>query len=71
MYKQFFTALDSTALPMAAMVFFIVAFVLVLIRTFRLKKKADYESIAGLPLQDDGDSFDQNLQDTSQEEVKP
>jgi hypothetical protein len=49
-YRQFFAALDSPALPLAAMGFFLVAFVLMLARTFLWKRKSDYDSIAALPL---------------------
>ncbi len=37
MYRQFFAALDSPALPLAAMGFFLVAFVLMLVRTFAVE----------------------------------
>lgn len=52
MYRQFYAALDSPALPLAAMGFFVVAFVLMLVRTYAWKKKADYDPIAALPLED-------------------
>jgi hypothetical protein len=62
-YRQFFAALDSPALPLAAMGFFLVAFVLMLARTFLWKRKSDYDPIAALPL-DDPEGSDRH-------EVKP
>jgi cytochrome c oxidase cbb3-type subunit 4 len=56
MYKQFFAALDSTALPLAAMAFFVLAFVVVVVRTFSLKRTNDYDAVAQLPLDDSADS---------------
>lgn len=55
MYKQFFAALDSTALPLAAMAFFVLAFVVVIVRTFSLKRTNDYDAVAHLPLDDSSD----------------
>lgn len=52
MYRQFFSALESTSLPLASMVFFLLAFALVLLRTLWLKSKRDYDPIATLPLED-------------------
>lgn len=63
MYRQFFAALDSPALPLAAMGFFLAAFALMLARTFLWKRKSDYEAIAALPL-DDSEAPDRS-------EVKP
>jgi hypothetical protein len=55
MFRAFFSALDSPALPLAAMLFFIVAFAVVLVRLFALRTRGEYRSIAALPL-DDSDS---------------
>jgi len=63
MYRQFFAALDSPALPLTAMGLFIAAFVLMLVRTYVWKRKADYDPIAALPLEDP--------EDTDRSEVKP
>ena len=52
MFREVFATLDSPALPLAAMGFFLVAFALVLVRTWAFKKKADYDRIAALPLAD-------------------
>ncbi len=52
MFREVFAALDSPALPLAAMGFFLVAFALVLVRTWAWKKKTDYDRIAALPLDD-------------------
>jgi cbb3-type cytochrome oxidase subunit 3 len=49
-YREFYSDLTSTALPLAAMGFFVVAFLLVLVFTFRLRRRADYDSVAALPL---------------------
>ena len=63
MYREFFAALDSPALPLAAMGFFVSAFALMLVRTYAWKKKADYDPVAALPLEDSLDS--------DRSEVKP
>lgn len=63
MYREFFAALDSPALPLAAMGFFVAAFALMLVRTYAWKKKADYDPVAALPLDDSEDS--------ERSEVKP
>jgi len=55
MYREFFSAMTSHALPLAAMAFFVLAFVLVLARVFVLRRRSDYDSVAALPL-DDSDS---------------
>lgn len=59
MYRQFFSGLESAALPLAAMAFFVLAFVLVLARTFFWKRKSDYDPIASLPL-DEGERRSRN-----------
>lgn len=53
MYRQFFSNLDSAALPLFAMALFLTLFVAVLVRTFVLRTKADYQPLAALPLEDD------------------
>jgi hypothetical protein len=63
MYREFFSALDSPALPLVAMAFFALAFALVLLRTFVWKPKREYDPIATLPLDEGGE--------TSRHEVKP
>lgn len=52
MYREFFSNLESATLPLVAMGFFLLAFLLVLLRTFLLKRKADYDDVAALPLED-------------------
>ncbi len=52
MYRELFSNLESVELPLAAMLFFLVVFVLVLVRVFALKRRRDYDSIAALPLDD-------------------
>lgn len=52
MYREFYAALPSTLLPIVVMAFFLAAFVLVVVRTFVLKRRRDYERVAALPLAD-------------------
>lgn len=52
MYREFYSALDSTTLPIAAMLFFFVVFLLVLVRLFVLRRRRDYDALAALPLDD-------------------
>ena len=54
MYREFFRSLQSTDLPLATMLFFLAAFVLVLMRTFVWKSRRDYDPVAALPLEEDG-----------------
>jgi len=65
-YREFFRGLDSPALPIAAMLFFLIAFVLVLLRTFVWKRRRDYESDAALPL-----AGDEPNPGNPRQEVKP
>lgn len=53
MYRQFFTGMESPLLPLLAMGFFILVFVLMLLRTFVAKRRSDFDSVAALPLADD------------------
>lgn len=53
MYREFYSALPSTVLPIAVMAFFLAAFVIVVLRTFVLKRRRDYDRVAALPLADD------------------
>ncbi len=52
MYKQFFAGMSFTALPLFAMALFLVFFALVVLRTFALRRKTDFDAVAALPLQD-------------------
>jgi len=52
MYREFFANLESATLPLVAMGFFVLAFVLILLRTFVYKSKDDYDDVAALPLED-------------------
>lgn len=52
MYKQFFAALESTALPLAAMAFFVLTFLVIIVRTYSLKRTSDYDAMANLPLEE-------------------
>jgi hypothetical protein len=53
MYKQFFANMESVALPMFAFGLFFSAFVLMLLRTFAWKRKADFDPMAAMPLVND------------------
>jgi hypothetical protein len=53
MYREFYAALPSTLLPIVVMAFFVVVFAVVLLRTFVLKRRRDYDRMAALPLADD------------------
>ena len=52
MYREFFSGMSETTLPLVTMAFFIVAFALVLARLFLLRKRRDYDPVAALPLDD-------------------
>jgi hypothetical protein len=51
-YREFYAALDSPALPLFAMGLFVLLFVFMLLRTFAMRRKSDYDPIAALPLED-------------------
>ena len=53
MYREFFAGMESPLLPLLAMGFFLLAFALILLRTFVLKRKPEFDSVAALPLADD------------------
>jgi len=53
MYRDFYSALPSTLLPIVVMTFFLVVFAVVLLRTFVLRRRRDYDRLAALPLADD------------------
>ncbi|MBE2250755.1 MAG: CcoQ/FixQ family Cbb3-type cytochrome c oxidase assembly chaperone [Myxococcus sp.] len=53
MYKQFFANMESTTLPLLALVIFLSAFLVLVARTFLFKRKGDYEPLAALPLNDE------------------
>lgn len=50
MYKEFFANMQWTALPLFALVLFIVIFALVIARTWGGQKQSDFEQLASLPL---------------------
>lgn len=52
MYKEFYSAMESAALPVLALLFFLTAFVLVLLRTFGAHRREHYDGVAALPLAD-------------------
>jgi hypothetical protein len=53
MYKAFYEQLTFTWLPLAATLFFVAVFAIVLLRLFVLRRRKDFDSIAALPLFDD------------------
>ncbi|MFN7941034.1 MAG: CcoQ/FixQ family Cbb3-type cytochrome c oxidase assembly chaperone [Thermoanaerobaculia bacterium] len=63
MYREFYAALDSPLLPLVAMLFFAVAFGLVLLRVYGRARRSDFDAVAALPL-DPRDSLEAR-------EVKP
>ncbi len=52
MYKEFYSNMEWAALPIVALLFFLVAFALILLRTFAAKRKHDFDAVAALPLSD-------------------
>lgn len=52
MYKQFFAGMEFTALPIFALCLFVVFFTLVVVRTFAIKTKGDFDADSQLPLSD-------------------
>lgn len=52
MYKQFFAGMEFTALPLFALGLFLVFFVMVGVRVFVLRARADFDAVAALPLND-------------------
>ena len=69
MYREFFSGMTSTTLPLVTMAFFFVAFALVLVRLFLLRKRRDYDPVAALPL-DDGSTTERSHSHRSANEVK-
>lgn len=53
MYKQFYANMESVTLPLGALALFFGTFVMMLARTFLYKGKADFDSVASLPLSDE------------------
>jgi hypothetical protein len=51
-YKDFFTNLEWTALPLFALGLFITMFALMLLRTFGWKTKQDFAPMETMPLSD-------------------
>ena len=52
MFREYYSALPSTLLPLVVMVFFAVVFAGILLRTFVVKRRHDYDRVAALPLAD-------------------
>lgn len=56
MFRECFSRLDSTALPIAAMLFFMAAFALVIVRAARRSSHLDEAHLATLPLEEAAES---------------
>lgn len=52
MFKQYFANLESTGLPLFALWLFIGVFVIVVLRTFVVKRATEFDADAQLPLND-------------------
>ena len=52
MFKQHFAGMEWTALPVFALLLFMAFFVLMVLRTFAFKTKADFKPHSELPLTD-------------------
>ena len=50
MYREFFAGMEWTGVALFAMGFFLLFFVVVLLRVFLLRARHDYDSVARLPL---------------------
>lgn len=55
-YKEFYAGMDWSVLPIVGLLFFLVAFGLVVLRTYAYKSRADFDSVAALPLADGSSS---------------
>ena len=51
-YKEFYAGMEWAALPIVALLFFLVAFALILLRTFAAQREHDFDAVAALPLAD-------------------
>ena len=71
MYREFYSALTSTTLPLVTMAFFVITFLLVLARLFLLRRGHDYDQIAALPLDDAAPATDADSPTPAAREVKP
>lgn len=54
MYAQFYAGMRFTELPLFALLLFFVTFVAVVVKVTLITRRSDLESIARLPLDDDG-----------------
>jgi cbb3-type cytochrome oxidase subunit 3 len=52
-YKEFYASSTLKHAPLFAMGLFFLFFIAVLVRTFALKRRGDFEPMAALPLSDD------------------
>lgn len=70
MYREFYSALPSTAWPIAVMGFFLVAFAVVLLRTFVFHRRRDFDDVAAMPFADDPETLsDSDRSDSASHEV--
>ncbi len=53
MYKTFYEGMGLGALPLFALVLFVSLFVVVVVRTFVLRRARDFDRLAAMPLGDD------------------
>ncbi len=56
MWKEFYSAMESPALPILAMACFLGSFLIILIRNYGHAKARDFDSVASLPLVSDEQS---------------
>lgn len=54
MWRQFYAGLHEPWLPLFGMAVFVSGFLLVLLRTYGFKRRADFDAVASLALNDDG-----------------
>lgn len=53
MWRQFYSTMEQPWLPMFGMGVFITAFVVVLVHTYAIARRADFDRRAALPLNDE------------------
>jgi hypothetical protein len=51
-YKEFYAGMEWAALPVVALLFFLIAFTLILLRTFAARRRQDFDAVAARPLSD-------------------
>jgi len=71
MYREFYSAMASPALPLAVMAFFLGTFAVVLLRVLLVKRRHDFDAIAALPLDDTAASAPESSDRSDSSEVRP